>query len=100
MVTFSLSLVILLLFLPQTPPPVTGKLASRAWFLFSRSTAGSQLGSMFECGRRTSSWIGLIPKVHGCDKTGVHGEYVENFAIRYNIPLKVPDELVHSDADL
>jgi hypothetical protein len=35
---------------------------------------------MCECGRRTSSWIGLTPKVHGRDKTGVHSEYVENFA--------------------
>ena len=42
----------------------------------------SQLGSMCECGRRTSRWIGLTPKVHGCDKTGVHSEYVENFAVR------------------
>ena len=39
-------------------------------------------GSMCECGRRTSSCVGLIPKVHGCDKTGIHGEYVENFAVR------------------
>src|SRR4029077_1981650 len=57
-------------------------LDSRGWFLLSHSTAGSQLGSMCECGRRTSSWIGLTPKVHGRDKAGVHSEYVENFAVR------------------
>ncbi len=28
-----------------------------------------------------------------------HGEYVENFAVRKNIPFKIPDELVHSDSD-
>src|SRR6202171_6740464 len=55
---------------------------------------------MCECGRRTSGWIGLIPEVHGCDKTAVHSEYVENFAIRKNIPLKALDELVHPDAGL
>jgi hypothetical protein len=54
----------------------------------------------FECGRRTGDRIGLISKVHGCDETSVHGEYVENLAIRKNIPLKAFDELVHPDADL
>jgi hypothetical protein len=37
---------------------------------------------MCECGRRTSGWIGLIPEVHGCDKTAIHSEYVENLAVR------------------
>src|ERR1700758_5251701 len=54
---------------------------------------------MCECGRRTSDRIGLISKVHGCDQTTVHGEDVENLAIRKNIPLKALDELVHPDAD-
>jgi hypothetical protein len=57
------------------------------------STPDSQLGSMCECGRRTSDRIGLISKVHGCNETAVHGEYVENLAIRKNIPLKALDEL-------
>jgi hypothetical protein len=48
---------------------------------------------MCECGRRTSDRIGLISKVHGCNETAVHGEYVENLAIRKNIPLKALDEL-------
>src|SRR5258708_9684012 len=52
---------------------------------------------MCECGRRTSGWIGVIPEVHGCDKTAVHSEYVQNLAIRKNIPLKALDELVHPD---
>lgn len=51
------------------------------WFLLSRSTAGSLLGSMCKCGRRTSSWVRLTPEVHGCDKTGVQREYVENLAV-------------------
>jgi len=55
---------------------------------------------MCECGRRTSDRIGLISKVHGCDETTVQGEYVENLAIRKNIPLKALDELVHPDAGL
>jgi hypothetical protein len=55
---------------------------------------------MCECGRRTGDRIGLISKVHGCDETAVHGEYVENLAIRKNIPLKALDELVHPDAGL
>jgi hypothetical protein len=55
---------------------------------------------MCEHGRRSRSWIGLIPKIHSCDKTTVHGKYVENFALRQNIPLKTLDELVHPDADL
>ena len=59
---------------------------------------GCQLGSMRECGSRTRC-IGLIPEVHSCDETVVHGEYVENFAVRKNIPFKIPDELVHSDSD-
>ena len=55
---------------------------------------------MLECGRRTVDRMGLISKVHGCDETAVHGEYVENLAIRKNIPLKALDELVHPDTDL
>ena len=55
---------------------------------------------MWERGRGTSSWIGLIPKFHGCYKTGVHSEYVENFAIRQDFPLEALDELAHADADL
>src|SRR6266404_5502 len=55
---------------------------------------------MYECGRRTSGWIGLIPEVHCRDKTAVHSEYVQNLAIRKNIPLKALDELVHPDACL
>jgi hypothetical protein len=62
---------------------------SRGWV--SRRRANSQLGSMCECGRRTSGWIGLIPEVHGCDKTAVRTEYVENLAVRKNIPLKALD---------
>src|ERR1700737_4444817 len=53
---------------------------------------------MYECGRRTSGWIGLIPDVHCRDKTAVHSEYVQNLAVRKNIPLKALDELVHPDA--
>ena len=53
--------------------------------------------SMCECGRRTSGWIGLIAEVHCCDKTVVHREYVQNLAVRKNIPLKALDELVHPD---
>ena len=55
---------------------------------------------MCECGRRISSWFGLIPEVHGCDQPAVHGEYVENLAVRKNIPLTTPDELVDPDAGL
>ena len=55
-------------------------------------------GSMYECGRRVSGWIGLISEVHCPDKTAVHGEHVENLAVRKNIPLKALDELVHPDA--
>src|ERR1035441_1255081 len=55
---------------------------------------------MCECGRRTSGWIGLIPEVHGCDETSLHGEHVKNLAVRKNIALKALDELVHPDADL
>ena len=55
---------------------------------------------MCECGRRTSGWIGLIPEVHGCDETALHGEYVKNLAVGKNIPLKALDELVHPDAGL
>src|SRR5215831_564899 len=46
------------------------------------------LRSMRECGRGTGTWIGLTPEVHGGDKTGVHGEYVENFAVRQHIALE------------
>ena len=46
------------------------------------TAAGSQLGSMCECGRRASRWTGLTPEFHGCDKTAVHSENVENFAVR------------------
>ena|GEM_PF-3228719 len=66
----------------------------------SHATAESQLGSRCEGGRRTSGWIGLIPKVHGCDETALHGEHVKNLAVRKNIPLKALDELVHPDAGL
>jgi len=55
---------------------------------------------MCECGRRTSGWIGLIPEVHGCDETAIHSEYVENLAVRKNIPLNAPDQLVRPDAGL
>jgi len=58
------------------------------------------LGSMCEGGRRTSNCIGLTPEVHGCDKTVAHSEYVENLAVRKNIPFKALDELVHPDAGL
>jgi len=54
---------------------------------------------MCECGSRTSC-IGFIPKIHGCYKAVVHGKYVENFAVRKNIALEVPDQLAHPDADL
>jgi len=58
------------------------------------------LGSTCEGGRRTSNCIGLTPEVHGCDKTVAHSEYVENLAVRKNIPFKALDELVHPDAGL
>lgn len=54
---------------------------------------------MCESGSRSTSRIGLIPEVHGCDKTVVHSEDVENFAVRKNIALEIPDKLVHPDAD-
>jgi hypothetical protein len=60
--------------------------------------SSSRLGPMCECGRRTSNRIGLISKVHGRDEIAVHGEYVENLAIRKYIPLKALDKLVHPDA--
>src|ERR1700722_12884057 len=60
----------------------------------------SQLGSMCECGGRTSGRISLIPQVHGCDKPAVHSEYVENLAVRKNIPLKALHELVHPYVNL
>jgi hypothetical protein len=44
--------------------------------------ADSELGSMCESGRRISASIGVIPEVHGCDKTAAHGEYMENLAVR------------------
>jgi hypothetical protein len=37
---------------------------------------------------------------HRRDKTAVHSEYVQNLAVRKNIPLKALDELVHPDACL
>jgi hypothetical protein len=49
--------------------------------------------------RQSGPLYRFIPEVHGCDETVVHGEYVENFAVRKNIPFKIPDELVHSDSD-
>src|SRR5580692_12317260 len=55
---------------------------------------------MCECDRRARSCTGLIPEVHGCDKTAIDSEYVENLAVRKNIPLKALDELVHPDAGL
>src|SRR5258708_23676071 len=55
---------------------------------------------MCERRRPTSACIGLIPDVHGCDETALHGEYVKNLAVRKNIPLKALDELVHPDAGL
>jgi NAD(P)-dependent dehydrogenase (short-subunit alcohol dehydrogenase family) len=60
--------------------------------------ADSRLGSMGECGRRTSGCIGFIPEVHACDETALHGEHVKNLAVRKDITLKALDELVHSDA--
>ena len=83
--------------------PITGLgvlLVGRDGVLLARSKVDSQLGSMCECGRRTSGCIGLIAEVHGCDKTAVHGEYVDNLAVRKNIPFKTLDELVHPDAGL
>ena len=53
---------------------------NRRWFLFSSSIANSRLAC--ECGSRTTGRIGLIPEVHGCDKTAVHSEDVENFTVR------------------
>src|SRR5580698_2162497 len=53
---------------------------------------------MAECGRRTGC-IGLIPEVHGCDKTALYGENMENLAVRKNIPFKTLDDLVYSDSD-
>ncbi len=53
---------------------------------------------MCERGRRTVGWIDLIPEVHACDETALHGEYVMNLAVRENIPLKTLDELVYLDA--
>ena len=60
----------------------------------------SRSGSTCECGGRTTGGIGVIPEVHGGDKAAIHSEYVENFAVRKNIPVKVLDELVHPDSDL
>jgi len=53
---------------------------NKRWLSAPKSAVS--LGSMWECRRGTSSWVGLIPKVHGCDKTGAQGEYMENFAVR------------------
>ena len=52
-------------------------------------------------GERSSrtSCIGFIPEVHGSDKTVVHSEHVEDFAIRKNIAFKTLHEFVHPDAD-
>src|SRR5215471_14811352 len=55
---------------------------------------------MSECGRRTGSCIGLISEIHGCNKTALHSEYVENLGVRKHIPLRALDELVRSDAGL
>jgi hypothetical protein len=52
-----------------------------AWSYSHASTPDSQLGSMCECGRRTGDRIGLISKVHGCDETAVHGEYITAFSL-------------------
>lgn len=49
---------------------------------------------MCEGNRRTGGWSGLISEVHGCDKTVVDGECVDNFGVRKNIPLEDFDELV------
>jgi hypothetical protein len=46
---------------------------------------------MCERGRRAGVWIDLIPEVHGCDKTVLHGEHVKDLAVRKNIPLKALD---------
>jgi len=43
---------------------------------------------MGECGSGARC-IGLIPEVHGRDKTVVHGEHMKNFAIPKNIALEV-----------
>jgi hypothetical protein len=53
---------------------------------------------MRECGGRTIC-IHLIPGVQDCDETVVQGEYMEDFAVRKNIPFKISDHLVHSDLD-
>jgi hypothetical protein len=53
---------------------------------------------MRECGSGASC-IGLISKVHGRDKATAHGEYVEDLAVPKNTSPKVPDDLVHPDAD-
>ena len=55
---------------------------------------------MCGCGRRISSWIGLIAEVHGCDETAHHGKHVKNLAVGKNIPLKALDDLVDPDASL
>ena len=41
-----------------------------------------RLGPTRKCGRRTSTGIGLVPKVHGCDKAVVHRENMDNFVVR------------------
>ena len=54
---------------------------------------------MRECCRWVGC-VGLIPEVHGCDEAVFHGEYVDDFAVRKDIPFKTLDELVHPDAGL
>src|ERR1700739_312381 len=55
---------------------------------------------MRECGSGPRRAIVLIPKVHGCDKTRVHLEYVKNLTVPQNLFLKVLYELMHLDANL
>src|SRR6185437_5265389 len=54
---------------------------------------------MCECGGRARRAIASVAKLHGCDKTVVHREYVDNFAVRKNLPLNALNELAHLYAD-
>ena len=55
---------------------------------------------MCKCLSRTRGCILLIHQFHCRDKTAVHREYVQNLAVRKNIPLQALDQLMHPDACL
>jgi hypothetical protein len=49
-----------------------------------------------QCGRRSSNCTGLIPDVHGCDKTALYGVYVDNLPVPKH--LSFPTTLPPSEA--